>query len=357
MLAAVTELALRRADPARSQPRPPPRAYPEFAAELAEVTGPGHRLPRLRHARRRAGRRRPRRICANCTPSSGSSGLESRVAHRPRVPAPGADARAGRPRRAAGRRRPPGRPAAAGGGPARRPASGRGRLPPRRPGGDCRGDRATGALLRGRHAGRGRSGGAGRRAASADGSRACRTDVLPPVRPVKGQVLRLHVPPAYAPVPVPDGAGRGPRQPRLPGAPGERRTGASAPPARSAAGTPRSPRAGVYELLRDAHELVPGITELPLTETRPGCGRRPPTTRRCSARPTLPGLLLATGHYRNGVLLTPGHRRRDGRGACHRELRPSCPTFTPGASRRRPRFAPAHRSSPYDHPERSVNGP
>ena len=59
---------------------------------------------------------------------------------------------------------------------------------------------------------------------------------------------------------------------------------------------------GVYELLRDAHELVPGITELPLAETWAGLRPGPPTTRRCSAPPTLEGLLLATGHYRNGVL-------------------------------------------------------
>lgn len=42
---------------------------------------------------------------------------------------------------------------------------------------------------------------------------------------------------------------------------------------------------GVYELLRDAHELVPGLTELPLTETLAGLRPGSPTTRRCSARP------------------------------------------------------------------------
>jgi glycine oxidase len=62
---------------------------------------------------------------------------------------------------------------------------------------------------------------------------------------------------------------------------------------------------GVYELLRDAHELVPGITELPLVETlaglRPGSPDNAPLLGPCA----LPGLLLATGHHRNGVLLTP----------------------------------------------------
>ncbi|MFW3462248.1 FAD-dependent oxidoreductase [Streptomyces microflavus] len=45
---------------------------------------------------------------------------------------------------------------------------------------------------------------------------------------------------------------------------------------------------GVYELLRDAHELVPGITELPLTETRAGLRPASPTTPRCSVRPLCP---------------------------------------------------------------------
>ncbi len=37
----------------------------------------------------------------------------------------------------------------------------------------------------------------------------------------------------------------------------------------------------------------------------PVAARARPTTRRCSARRALPGLVLATGHHRNGVLLTP----------------------------------------------------
>ena len=62
---------------------------------------------------------------------------------------------------------------------------------------------------------------------------------------------------------------------------------------------------GVYELLRDAHELVPGITELPLTETRAGLRPGSPDNAPLLGPTALPGLLLATGHYRNGVLLTP----------------------------------------------------
>ncbi|CAA9358978.1 MAG: Glycine oxidase ThiO [uncultured Frankineae bacterium] len=62
---------------------------------------------------------------------------------------------------------------------------------------------------------------------------------------------------------------------------------------------------GVLELLRDATEVVPGLTELELVETlarwRPGTPDNGPLLGRSS----LPGLVLATGHYRNGVLLAP----------------------------------------------------
>jgi len=62
---------------------------------------------------------------------------------------------------------------------------------------------------------------------------------------------------------------------------------------------------GLWELLRDARALVPGITELEFTEAvarlRPGTPDNAPVLGPCGA----PGLVLATGHFRNGVLLTP----------------------------------------------------
>ena len=61
----------------------------------------------------------------------------------------------------------------------------------------------------------------------------------------------------------------------------------------------------VLDLLRDATEVLPGLTELELVETlarfRPGTPDNAPLLGPSS----LPGLLLATGHHRNGVLLTP----------------------------------------------------
>lgn len=62
---------------------------------------------------------------------------------------------------------------------------------------------------------------------------------------------------------------------------------------------------GVHDLLHDAIEVVPGVTELELVETlarwRPGTADNAPLL----GPSALPGLVLATGHHRNGVLLTP----------------------------------------------------
>jgi glycine oxidase len=62
---------------------------------------------------------------------------------------------------------------------------------------------------------------------------------------------------------------------------------------------------GVYELLREAHEVVPGISELKIEELcvglRPGMPDNAPAIGAGSPE----GLLLATGHHRNGILLAP----------------------------------------------------
>jgi len=146
-------------------------------------------------------------------------------------------------------------------------------------------------------------------AAGAYGSRLAGVppEALPPVRPVKGQVLRLR---------MPDGAGpygpflsrtvrgvvRGEHVYLVPRADGELVVGATS----EEQGWDTTVTAGgVYRLLRDAHELVPGITELPLAES--GAGLRPasPDNAPLLGPTGLHGLHLATGHHRNGVLLTP----------------------------------------------------
>ncbi|MET9101495.1 glycine oxidase ThiO [Streptomyces antibioticus] len=128
--------------------------------------------------------------------------------------------------------------------------------------------------------------------------------VRPPVRPVKGQVLRLAVPPRHAPFlnRTVRAVVRGSHVYLVPRENGELVVGATS----EELGWDTTVTAGgVYELLRDAHELVPGITELPLTETRAGLRPGSPDNAPLLGPTELDGLLLATGHHRNGVLLTP----------------------------------------------------
>ncbi|MEW2619588.1 glycine oxidase ThiO [Streptomyces sp. NPDC048106] len=128
--------------------------------------------------------------------------------------------------------------------------------------------------------------------------------VLPPVRPVKGQVLRLTVPERYAPFlsRTVRAVVRGGQVYLVPRENGELVVGATT----EETGWDTTVTAGgVYELLRDAHELVPGITELPLTETRAGLRPGSPDNAPLLGPSGIEGLLLATGHHRNGVLLTP----------------------------------------------------
>ncbi|MDK1475572.1 glycine oxidase ThiO [Streptomyces sp. 549] len=129
-------------------------------------------------------------------------------------------------------------------------------------------------------------------------------EVLPPVRPVKGQVLRLRVPPEFGPFlsRTVRAVVRGGHVYLVPRIGGELVLGATS----EETGHDTTVTAGgVYELLRDAHELVPGITELPLVETRAGLRPGSPDNAPLLGPTGLPGLHLATGHYRNGVLLTP----------------------------------------------------
>ncbi|WP_329024472.1 MULTISPECIES: glycine oxidase ThiO [unclassified Streptomyces] len=158
--------------------------------------------------------------------------------------------------------------------------------------------------------------------------------VLPPVRPVKGQVLRLTVPPAYAPFlsRTVRAVVRGSHIYLVPRENGELVIGATT----EEMGWDTTVTAGgVYELLRDAHELVPGITELPLTETRAGLRPASPDNAPLLGRTALPGLHLATGHGRNGVLLTPVTGDAMASLLADGELPEAARPFSPG------RFSPA----------------
>ena len=61
----------------------------------------------------------------------------------------------------------------------------------------------------------------------------------------------------------------------------------------------------VYTLLRDAQTILPALAEAELVET--GAGLRPGTPDNAPylGRGVLDGLVIASGHYRNGILLAP----------------------------------------------------
>jgi glycine oxidase len=126
-------------------------------------------------------------------------------------------------------------------------------------------------------------------------------DCVPPVRPVKGQVARLRAPDGFLRRTV-RGIVRGSSVYLVPRDNGELVLGATqedlGPDTRVTAG-------GLWQLLRDARAMVPGITELEFTEAvarlRPGTPDNAPVLGPCR----MAGLVLATGHFRNGVLLTP----------------------------------------------------
>jgi glycine oxidase len=66
---------------------------------------------------------------------------------------------------------------------------------------------------------------------------------------------------------------------------------------------------GVYELLRAAIEVVPGVREMELAEAsaglRPGSRDNAPLLGPLFDGGEAAGLVVATGHHRNGILLTP----------------------------------------------------
>jgi glycine oxidase len=62
---------------------------------------------------------------------------------------------------------------------------------------------------------------------------------------------------------------------------------------------------GVYELLREAHEVVPGVSELKIEELCVGLRPGMPDNAPAIGAGAPQGLMLATGHHRNGILLAP----------------------------------------------------
>ena len=124
------------------------------------------------------------------------------------------------------------------------------------------------------------------------------------VRPVKGQLLRLRHPAGLTPVlsHTIRSIVRGTDVYLVPRADGELIVGATS----EERGADRTVTAGaVHDLLHDAMSVLPVTSELILAETcaglRPGTPDNGPVVGRCGPD----GLLLASGHYRNGILMSP----------------------------------------------------
>ena len=121
----------------------------------------------------------------------------------------------------------------------------------------------------------------------------------PPVRPVKGQILTLRGP---APEPV---CGRIVVTERIyivPRADGRLIVGATV---EEIGFDTRITAGGVHELLREAYRALPDIAELELVETIAGLRPGTPDNAPLLGAGELPGLVYATGHFRNGILLAP----------------------------------------------------
>jgi len=127
--------------------------------------------------------------------------------------------------------------------------------------------------------------------------------VRPPVRPVKGQIMTLRQP-------VDDplvtrtvrGIVQGSSIYLVPRDDGRVVVGATV----EERGWDTTPTAGGgYELLRDALALVPGLDDAELVAVRAGLRPGSPDDLPMIGPSGIDGLVVATGHHRNGILLTP----------------------------------------------------
>ena len=124
-------------------------------------------------------------------------------------------------------------------------------------------------------------------------------DALPPVRPVKGQLLYLRGP---ADQPLCSRNVRGLEVYVVPRGDGRVVVGATV----EEQGFDTTMTAGaVHDLLRAALELLPDAAELELAETVVGLRPGSPDNAPMLGPAGPDGLVVATGHYRNGILLTP----------------------------------------------------
>lgn len=124
-------------------------------------------------------------------------------------------------------------------------------------------------------------------------------EARPPVRPVKGEILTLR------------GAADDPPCERI--VAGERVYMVPRDDGRLVVGATVEERGfdstltagGVHELLREAYRLIPEIAELELLEANVGLRPGSPDNAPLIGESADEGLLVATGHFRNGVLQAP----------------------------------------------------
>lgn len=124
-------------------------------------------------------------------------------------------------------------------------------------------------------------------------------EVRPPVRPVKGQVVELRGDPEE------------PACRRILGS--ERVYLAPRPDGRLVVGATveemgfdrRVTAGGVHELLREAYRLLPDVAEMEFIGAQAGFRPGTPDNVPVIGETSIDGLLIATGHYRNGILLAP----------------------------------------------------
>ncbi|MFJ4226265.1 glycine oxidase ThiO [Paenarthrobacter nicotinovorans] len=133
-----------------------------------------------------------------------------------------------------------------------------------------------------------------------------------PVRPVYGDILRLRVPTHLRPLVTATVRGmvRGAPVYIVPREDGTVVIGATQREDSLSATSNAVSAGGVYQLLRDAQVLVPAVAELELLEAtaraRPGTPDNAPLLGRVgNSTGEVEGLVIATGFFRHGVLLTP----------------------------------------------------
>jgi glycine oxidase len=124
-------------------------------------------------------------------------------------------------------------------------------------------------------------------------------EARPPVRPVKGQIVTLAGP---ASDPVCERIVVTERVYIVPRSDGRLVIGATV---EEQGFDTRVTAGGVHELLREGYRALPQIAELELIETIAGLRPTTPDNVPLIGLGAIEGLVLATGHFRNGILLAP----------------------------------------------------